>query len=216
MSKHKINEALPRLFVEGKDDLHVVSAICRKFQLPDTFQIIDCEGVDNLLDQIPIYIKLHEPFIGILIDADSGLEARWHQLTSILTPFNYEVSDSPDALGTIIHSDLHRSVIGVWIMPNNKVNGMLEDFAHALIPTGDETISYAERAIITIQESAVAKFSDIHRSKALIHTWLAWQESPGTPMGLAITKSYLDYNHDLCLLFVKWLNRLFNPSTKTE
>src|SRR5436190_24268592 len=29
-------------------------------------------------------------------------------------------------------------------------------------------------------------------SKALIHTWLAWQEKPGRPLGLAITARYFD------------------------
>ena len=51
-----------------------------------------------------------------------------------------------------------------------------------------------------------------YRSKALIHTWLAWQEDPGTPLGLAVTKRYLDGDHALAQQFVQWLLRLFPTS----
>ena len=51
---------------------------------------------------------------------------------------------------------------------------------------------------------------EYHKSKAFIHTWLAWQEDPGTPMGLAITKKYLSTNDKvLCNSFIEWLNLLF-------
>ena len=49
-----------------------------------------------------------------------------------------------------------------------------------------------------------------HKAKARIHTFLAWQEDPGTPMGLAITKKYLQADSDSCLPFIEWLNNLFN------
>ena len=55
------------------------------------------------------------------------------------------------------------------------------------------------------------RFRDTYRSKALIHTWLAWQEEPGTPLGLAVTKRYLDADHALARQFVQWLRRLFPP-----
>ncbi|WP_367881111.1 DUF3226 domain-containing protein [uncultured Duncaniella sp.] len=50
----------------------------------------------------------------------------------------------------------------------------------------------------------------IHREKARIHSWLAWQEIPGTPMGLAITKKYLSTEPPVCQAFIQWLNSLFN------
>jgi hypothetical protein len=46
--------------------------------------------------------------------------------------------------------------------------------------------------------------------KAHVHTWLAWQEEPGTPMGLAITKKYLKNVHsEPCLRFISWIRRLY-------
>jgi hypothetical protein len=46
-------------------------------------------------------------------------------------------------------------------------------------------------------------------SKANIHTWLAWQEEPGKPMGQAITAKYLNPKSKQAELFVNWLRALF-------
>jgi len=40
-----------------------------------------------------------------------------------------------------------------------------------------------------------------------MHTWLAWQESPGSPMGQAIGKGDLDANAPAAVAFVAWLRR---------
>jgi hypothetical protein len=48
-----------------------------------------------------------------------------------------------------------------------------------------------------------------YETKALIHTWLAWQEEPGTPLGLAIKRQYFAGDAPLAAEFVNWLKRLF-------
>ena len=65
-----------------------------------------------------------------------------------------------------------------------------------------------------IEEEKLNQYKEIHKSKARIHTWLAWQENPGTPMGLAITKKYLSTDPVICEDFIKWMNKLFNPECK--
>ena len=206
-----IEKFTSKLLVEGNDDQHVVWNICEKFKLGETFGVKDCQGVDELFKQIPLYIKNRDKNLGILIDADDNLQAKWEILSNILTPLGYLLLDQPEPLGSIVYSNKFDTIVGIWIMPNNQITGMLEDFVKILIPESDALISYAEKIISKIEDAKIAKFSNIHRSKALIHTWLAWQESPGTPMGQAITKSYLDHNHELCIFFIDWLNRLFNP-----
>lgn len=49
--------------------------------------------------------------------------------------------------------------------------------------------------------------------KAMIHTWLAWQREPGRPMGLAITKRFLDPEAPSAMEFVAWVRRLFDLPT---
>jgi hypothetical protein len=46
-------------------------------------------------------------------------------------------------------------------------------------------------------------------AKARLHTWLAWQEEPGKPIGQAITKRFLDPEATEAQAFLDWLRRLF-------
>lgn len=217
MNKRELEKLSSHLLVEGNDDMHVVLAIRKRFSIPDEkFGIVDCKGVSELLKQIPERIKNREVCLGILIDADNDLQIRWRQLQNILSPLGYEMPEAPYEKGTVVNSSKVATVVGIWIMPDNQLPGMLEDFTKILIPKEDRLLLFANKIIGDIQNELAAKFKPIHQSKALIHTWLAWQESPGTPMGLAITKSYLDHNHELCVLFVAWLNRLFNPNSEVS
>jgi hypothetical protein len=90
---------------------------------------------------------------------------------------------------------------------------MLEDFVKLLIRPDDLLSPFVHQILSQIEEQDIQdRYNpEVHRAKAFIHTWLAWQKDPGTPMGLALTKTYLDHNAELCLRFVGWLNRLFNP-----
>jgi hypothetical protein len=48
-----------------------------------------------------------------------------------------------------------------------------------------------------------------HRSKALIHTWLAWQEAPGRPFGPALRARSQDAAAPDGRALLRWLDRLF-------
>ncbi|MBP0021911.1 MAG: hypothetical protein J7647_30685 [Cyanobacteria bacterium SBLK] len=48
-----------------------------------------------------------------------------------------------------------------------------------------------------------------NRPKAFIHTWLAWQEVPGMPMGQAITARVLGNGSEIAPHFHHWLTDLF-------
>ncbi len=45
------------LLVEGKDDRHVFYALLRHHQVPQSFEIKDKEGIDNLLETLPTELK---------------------------------------------------------------------------------------------------------------------------------------------------------------
>lgn len=211
MTQQPVEKFDSKFLLEGNDDLHVVWAICKRYNIPESFDVIQFGGIGNLLKQIPVRIKLRVPNLGILLDSDSNLQTRWNDIAKLLIPLGYQIPEKPILSGTILTSNDYNSRIGVWLMPNNSLNGMLEDFIRILIPEDDLLLPFVEKGMSEIEVSEAARYSDIHRAKAFIHTWLAWQESPGTPMGQAITKSYLDHNHELCIFFVDWLNRLFNP-----
>lgn len=205
--KEKFNS---KLLVEGKDDFHVLCALFVLHNVPQTFDVIDCDGIDPLIEQIPVRLKVSNlERIGILLDADLDLNNRWIGLKDILRNQGYTPPENLDENGMILQS-AGLPTFGIWLMPDNKVNGMIEDFIKTLVPEGDPLIEEVHTVLEKIEGEGKNRYNLNHKSKAIIHNWLAWQEAPGTPLGLAISKSYLTTNHALANRLIQWINNLFN------
>lgn len=212
-----------KLLVEGKDDSSVITNIRDIYQLPDNFEVINCESVSNVKPTLLAYLKTKVDVIGIVVDADAdtdnvedSLKARWDSLRDALVAQDYTVPDNPAFEGTIIVGTDRKPKIGIWLMPDNvQKPGMLEDLVSTLIAPDDVLKPVAERVLHEIEirresEDSQKWFKPVHYTKALIHTWLAWQDEPGRPMGVAIKARMLDHNSELCQRFVAWMNTLFN------
>jgi hypothetical protein len=206
------------LLVEGNDDFHVLHTICKRFNISvrnfehpsgGDFSIEDCKGIENLFDQIPVLYKKSSEIttIGIIIDADIHLQQRWDAVKTIAQKLGFTTPDEFPKHGLILKHGL--LTFGAWLMPNNDSNGMLEDFISFLVPAEDKLLPIAKQTIEDIEAQKLNGYLPIHRSKALIHTWLAWQENPGSPLGQGITKGYLTTDEENCLKLVKWLTDLF-------
>lgn len=205
-----------KLLVEGNDDQHVVMALCAHHHVVENFDIIDCGSVDNVLKQLEIRlsIPLTNRHIGVVVDADVDLENRWRQIREILNKSGkYTVPEHLSINGLILSpNDDYNPIVGVWIMPDNNLNGMLEDFVAFLASGNDALMVQAEKTLLEIEAHQIHRYKKIHRAKAKVHSFLAWQEDPGTPMGLAITKKYLEADCDTAQLFVNWLKNLYKPN----
>ncbi|RUT06598.1 hypothetical protein DSM106972_028550 [Dulcicalothrix desertica PCC 7102] len=208
-----------QLLVEGKNDRHVIWALCEKHQLPETFSVeVPKEedygqGIEAVLAEIPIRLK-QENFrtLGIVIDADQDLAARWQSVSSRLNANGYQnIPKAPPLEGWVYTETAATNLpkVGVWLMPDNQLPGMLENFVARLILEDDGLLTKAELFLHDIEQAGLNRYTLIHNPKALIHTWLACQQTPGMPMGQAITSQVLSYNSPLALVFVEWLRRLF-------
>ena len=203
-----------QLLVEGKDDLHVIKALCEKYEVPETFSVEipggNNGGDDPLLKSIPVRLKIPGlRALGIVLDADQNLNDRWNAICARLTAGGYsELPDTPSSSGSIIEID-QKPRVGIWLMPNNQLPGKLEDFVSYLIPDDDLLAPKADYILQEIEGAGLNKYSLAHHQKAFIHTWLAWQENPGQPMGTAITVQALRYDQPLAQDFIQWLNLLF-------
>lgn len=196
------------LLVEGIDDQHVIWALCKKYNVKETFNVKDCKGIDKLLEQIPLRFKESDiETIGIIVDADQDLKSRWESLKYILTNHGYNVPNELPFQGLIISNNIIK--VGVWIMPDNNLNGMLEDFVTFLIPKEDKLLPIINSTIEDIENKKLNKYPTIYKSKAIIHNWLSLQEDPGTPMGLSITKRYLTTEEENCQKLLNWINDLY-------
>jgi hypothetical protein len=206
-----------QLLVEGKNDRHVIWALCQQYQLPETFSVEvpqedGTEGIEALLNGLPERLKAENlRTLGIVVDADRDLSARWQSITYKLSSIGYrDIPQSPPPAGWVCApSDPYLPRVGVWLMPNNQLPGMLEDFVAYLIPGGDSLYPKAEAILQEIEQAALNRYSLIHHPKALIHTWLAWQKTPAMPMGQAITAQVLNSNCPIALIFIEWLKHLF-------
>ncbi len=197
-----------QLLVEGNDDRHVMLALCKQFNIPKNFEIIDCNGIDNLLMQIPVRLKQSDvKSLGIIVDADTHIKQRWNDLQSIFSKQGINFPKDIPKGGLVYHAN--DITIGIWIMPNNSLNGTLEDFISFLVPQGDKLWTVAKQVVDEIETKQLNRYIPTHQSKALIHSWLSWQEDPGTPLGLAITKKFLTTQDMNCLKLMEWLVETF-------
>jgi hypothetical protein len=197
------------LWVEGKDDSAVTQSLCEAHHVPEVFRVEAKTGVDEILDTF--FAELRAPGaerFGVLVDANGNAHARWDSIRHTLAAEGYaEIPDRLHAEGMIVAATRHRPMFGAWIMPDNGSQGALEDFAAQLVPADDALWTRAGEAVDSIPRED-RRFPAVRRSKAHMHTWLAWQEQPGSPMGLAIGKGDLRADGPAAQRFIAWLRRL--------
>ena len=197
-----------QLLVEGNDDFHVIKALCQKYAITENFEIIDCKGVDRLFIQIPERLKQSElEALAIIIDADTEIKNRWDTLKTVFS--KQEITLPNEIPGEGLTFKINHLRISLWVMPNNELNGMLEDFISFLIPKEDKLLQIANQTLYAIEKEKLNNYIHAHKSKALIHTWLSGQEDPGTPMGHAITKKFLTTEEETCNKLINWLSTSF-------
>jgi hypothetical protein len=203
------------LLVEGTDDEHVLKHICGNRGIPHLDEVKPHGGVDQLLESVPVRLKASEDgdVIGVIIDADTDMNARWQSVRDRIIAVGYQdVPHQPSADGTILDPPPNTLLprLGIWIMPDNQTEGIMEEFLHFLVPQPSTLFDHVKTSVATIPEDD-KRFGKLAEPKAIIHTWLAWQEEPGKPLGTSITARFLDPNVAEVDVLVSWLNRLFFP-----
>jgi hypothetical protein len=197
------------LLVEGDNDCHVVMALCKAHQVPETFGIYQCGSDVGVLKRLNALISRPDPpsAIGILLDADNSAKSRWESIQSKLRNYSYRLPAHSDIYGTVAESDAEEPKLGFWIMPNNQNSGMLEDFCAELADPA--SLAVAREAVKQAVAMQATTFKAVHESKAVIHTYLAWQDEPGYPLGKSITSQALRSKTEIAIEFTDWLKCLF-------
>lgn len=209
------------LLVEGTDDEHVLKHICGNRGIPHLDEVEKYGSVEKLIESIGVRLPLlieEGDVVGIVIDADTDISARWQSIRDRITNIGYQnVPDQPDPDGTILGPPLGTYLprLGVWVMPNNQTSGILEDFLRFLVPQPNPLFDHVRASVVTIPEGE-RRFKQLYEPKAIIHTWLAWQEYPGRPFGTAITANFLDPDVPEVDVLVAWLKRLFFPNSQSS
>ena len=195
------------LLVEGRDDMHVVDHICRRCQPMPTFEIVEKGGLDKLMASIgPELTAPGRQAVGIVVDANDDIEARWAAVKNRLEGAGVTLGER-DSAGTVIRGTSPEPDVGVWIMPDNRSAGELEDFIQTMIPKGDPIWPLSEAYIDGIPAEK-RLFGSKKALRAQVHAWLAARERP-RPMGLAIRAGDLDVEGVGCAGLTTWLRQLF-------
>ena len=196
------------LLVEGQDDKHVVRHIRGRHGDLAEFEIRETGGIDSLLDAIEPEIKAKgRQSVGFLVDANSNLDDRWRSLRDRLRQLGIEPPQILEDDGCIIPGLPGRPRLGLWLMPDNRNSGELEDFVQTLIPADDPVWPLATKYISKIPPEH-RQFSDSKAPRAQIHAWLAARKEP-RQMGAAIGTGELSANSELAVRLVAWLRSLF-------
>ena len=212
------------LLVEGVNDCHAVFQLMwLVYRSNPVFGIHECGNDDKVLESLAARIVSSRPrqkILGLILDADiEGLrpdqviQSRLDQLAARVGTYYPMPAVFPEAglildpLPTRPEADrLPR--LGVWLMPNNKAYGMFEDLLMGSL--SDQVAAYTTAVVKQSKADGVARFKEAHLSKAIIRTYLAWQDPPDLQyLGLAIKKGAFEKIEGECEKLIQWLERLF-------
>ncbi|NET31784.1 MAG: hypothetical protein F6K19_07250 [Cyanothece sp. SIO1E1] len=206
------------LLVEGKKDRLVIPYLMEANgvnwgtkQYPAVY-IRDYDGYSQLINPIEISTALKASglvALGLMLDADSNPLARWQNVRAACLK---SIPDIPEELpdSGLIHETQAGIRFGIWMMPDNKMRGMLETFLAYMIPDESESLWQYAQEVVTPAKDKGAPFKDIHVDKAHIHTWLAWQDPPGEQLHTAVMAKVLNPQHPKAQIFVNWFRNLYN------
>src|SRR5437867_3604109 len=139
------------LLVEGSDDEHVLKHICGERGVGKLDEVKPQGDVLRLLENFPVRLKESDvEALGVVIDTDTELAARWQSLRDRLTKAGYQnVPANPAPAGTILAPPSEGLLprVGVWIMPDNQTRGILEDFLHFLVPSGSKLFGHVKSSV---------------------------------------------------------------------
>jgi len=199
------------LYVEGTNDEHAIGhlLIRRGFAPEGLPEFVDSRNKDGVLKAIRVAILAGTgKALGFVVDADDDPVGTWTSVTQRLRSAGVEAPDHIPVGGFIGESQRFGAKVGVWVMPDNRQTGALEEFLRALIEEEDALLPHAEQSTMTARTLG-ARYSVKHTSKAVLHAWLAWQKQPGRPYGVAIQSHYFRGNSESAERFIAWFSEVF-------
>lgn len=211
------------LMVEGNSDRAFFEQICKVVGLNPKVTVAPPkelagayntrEGVFNhlpiLLDQLA---DARITRLAVIVDADSeingcGYNQTIQRVEGIVEDYGFSLS-SHTGSGIFFQHDDGLADFGLWVMPNNADEGMVEDWIKQCIhPDEHALFAYAEATVAALPQPR--KFNQIHRSKAEVATWLAWQRRPGHGTYLAVEDNLINLVSTQYQNLAAWLGHVY-------
>ena len=217
-----------KLLVEGATELRVIPQLIAaqgiSWDKPDVGRRVPCienlGSVTNILKTGVISTEFKATGLerlGVIVDANGNAPGRWAAIRQRCASELPDLADLPTQIpeGGFVRQREDGSWLGVWIMPDNRHQGAVEEFLLDLVPNdATELVEYARHCVNGARERG-ASLRDQDVTKSLVHTWLAWQVEPGPQLHQAVMRRLLDPQHPQSQPFISWFTRLFDPSSLT-
>ena len=195
------------LLVEGQDDKHIVWRLKERSSPNLEFSIRAAGTVEKCIAAIVPEMQVADrKVLGVLVDADIHPQKRWNEVRSRFLEAGITVPKRPDLGGTVI--DTGRSPrAGIWLMPDNKSAGEIENFIREMIPQRDPVWPLSQNYINAIPVKH-QQFRQRKLLRAQLYAWLATRKLPGRT-GAAIKAGDLNSQAANSKQFVAWLQAVF-------
>lgn len=216
------------LLVEGESDKNFFEKFCKLLALDTHVRVAPPKDVgggynnkEGVFNHLPIELQQvadgQLQRLAIIVDADyesaSGLGCRRtiERVSEIVRPFKFVLApNSQNNLGGLRfkHADGFAD-FGLWVMPNNRDEGMLEDWIKHCVKQDEQTLFQHSTEVVSALPQP--KFKSIHRTKAEVATWLAWQDSPGHGLYRALWEKdiLIDQDNKWYKGLVGWLQGIY-------
>lgn len=214
------------LLVEGEADKGFFIEICKNLNLTASVLVVppkDLGGTHNTKSgvinhlQDAVLPQLSDgsiTHIAAVVDADysahgSGYTSTLDRLSVVLAQYGFSLETSQIENNGLLfkHSDGFAD-FGLWIMPRNQHEGMLEDWIKSCVDESEQAL-FKHAINVVEQLETLKKFQNHKTSKAEVATWLSWQKEPGHGLYHLITESLLNRQSPLFIEFEQWLEKVF-------
>ena len=194
------------LLVEGKDEIGFFEALLTHINAEDRVQIIQVGGKDQFKNEFPALL-LSPNFstvkrYGIVRDADDNADNTFQSVKGMLSRYNQPI---PQAPGKII--SLNDITTGIFIMPGNSEEGMLEDLClstvadHPVSICVDEYMACLHNKLEHEKENTPKDpykyYFPKNEAKTKMYTFLAGMNKFVPSLGIAAKKGYFNFNSEI-------------------
>jgi hypothetical protein len=178
-----------RLYVEGKNDLYVVKAICDRAGVLIGDKAIHDKEYPETLNAFSTQARKGSPVesLGLIVDADEDVKSRWMEIAKLLRELDIaNVPNSPvtDGFVGILPNGCR---VGVWLSPDNTNPGVIESLFMTLFRPDDPDMPLSQQYVDEFVPQR--NWGGFDRLKADVYSWLAVRPNPGRPMGENISRT---------------------------
>jgi hypothetical protein len=215
------------LLVEGESDQGFFEEVCKSLGLDARVQVAppkalgegrnSKEAVFNILPKLVKQLADGSlKRLAAVVDADYeaerglGFGKTFARFGEILTDYRLaaDAQESGAPRGLVFRHADGLPDVGLWVMPDNRSEGMLEDWIEGCVKQDElALLQHAQGVVAALPEPR--KFKQIHRAKAEVATWLAWQKRPGYGPYLAMTDDLLDPDSTGFRGLADWLSYIY-------